>query len=101
MQFFLAENLVTHKHEGFEQSFGCLDIQTNAKTLLTEIENRYLDMYEPALQSTFALLTRAQTANHATSILNHASKQTTNIYTESCKQANKQKTTMLKQSKHK
>ena len=29
-------------------------------------------MYEPVLQSTFALLTRAHTAHQATSILNHA-----------------------------
>ena len=57
----------------------------NAKTQLTEIPNRHLDMYEPALQSTFALLTRAHTANHATSILNHASKQTTNNNAETIK----------------
>ena len=51
------------------------------KTLLREIANRYLDMYEPVLQSTFALLTRAHTANQATSVLNHAianKQQTTN-----------------------
>ena len=49
-------------------------------------------MYEPALQSTFALLTRAHTANHATSILNHASKQTTNNNAETIKtQIKKQK----------
>ena len=52
---------------------------------MTEIPNRHLDMYEPALQSTFALLTRAHTANHATSILNHASKQTTNNNAETIK----------------
>ena len=52
---------------------------------MTEIQNRHLDMYEPALQSTFALLTRAHTANHATFILNHASKQTTNNNAETIK----------------